>query len=54
MGIFAGAIDYFQRGGACMWPLLLCSIAAIAIGVERYLYYKRRFRVLILLWSFVA
>ena len=29
MGIFAGAIDYFQRGGACMWPLLLCSLAAI-------------------------
>ena len=41
MGIFAGAIDYFQRGGACMWPLLLCSIAALAIGVERYLYYKK-------------
>ena len=41
MGIFAGAVDYFQRGGACMWPLLLCSIAAIAIGVERYLYYKK-------------
>ena len=41
MGIFAGAIDYFQRGGACMWPLLLCSLAAIAIGVERYLYYKK-------------
>lgn len=39
MGIFAGALDYFQRGGACMWPLLLCSIAAI--GVERYLYYKK-------------
>ena len=24
-----------------MWPLLLCSLAAIAIGVERYLYYKK-------------
>ena len=24
-----------------MWPLLLCSLAAIAIGVERYLYYKQ-------------
>ena len=23
-----------------MWPLLLCSFAAIAIGVERYLFYK--------------
>src|SRR5574344_793334 len=41
MGIFATAVDYFQRGGVCMWPLLLCSLAAIAIGVERYLYYKQ-------------
>ena len=41
MGIFASAVDYFQRGGVCMWPLLLCSIAAIVIGVERYLYYKK-------------
>jgi biopolymer transport protein ExbB len=41
MGIFASAIDYFQRGGVCMWPLLLCSIAAIVLGVERYLYYKK-------------
>ncbi len=24
-----------------MWPLLLCSVAVIAIGVERHLYYKK-------------
>lgn len=41
MGIFATAVDYFQRGGVCMWPLLACSLAAIAIGVERYLYYRQ-------------
>lgn len=41
MGIFTSAVDYFQRGGICMWPLLLCSFASIAIGVERYLYYKK-------------
>ena len=41
MEIFATVVDYFQRGGVCMWPLLLCSLAAIAIGVERYLYYKK-------------
>lgn len=41
MGIFTGAIDYFIKGGPCMWPLLLCSFAAIAIGVERYLFYKK-------------
>ena len=40
MSIFTGAIDYFLKGGPCMWPLLLCSFAAIAIGVERYLFYK--------------
>ena len=27
MGIFAGAIDYFQRGGACMWPLLIWYVS---------------------------
>ncbi len=41
MNIFAGAIDYFIKGGPCMWPLLLCSFGAIAIGVERYLFYKK-------------
>ena len=40
MSIFTGAIDYFLKGGPCMWPLLLCSFAAIAIVVERYLFYK--------------
>ena len=40
MSIFTGAIDYFFKGGPCMWPLLLCSFGAIAIGVERYLFYK--------------
>lgn len=41
MDIFSSAIDYFILGGSCMWPLLFCSIAAIAIGVERYLYFKK-------------
>lgn len=40
MGIFSVAADYFQRGGLCMWPLLLCSLAVVFIGVERYLYYR--------------
>lgn len=40
MGIFSAAVDYFQRGGVCMWPLLACSFVVIIIGVERYLYYK--------------
>ena len=41
MSIFAGAVDYFVKGGPCMWPLLMCSFGAIAIGVERYLFYKK-------------
>lgn len=41
MGIFSGAVDYFVKGGPCMWPLLLCSFAAVIIGVERSLYYRK-------------
>lgn len=41
MTIFNGAIEYFVKGGPCMWPLLLCSFGAVLIGVERYLYYKK-------------
>lgn len=41
MEFFAVALDYFVQGGACMWPLLACSIAVIVIGVERYLYLKK-------------
>lgn len=43
MGIFSVAVDYFQRGGIWMWPLLLSSFAAVVIGVERYLYYRANF-----------
>lgn len=40
MGIFSSAVDYFIRGGACMWPLLLCSILVVAIAIERISYYR--------------
>jgi len=43
MGVFAAAVDYFQRGGVCMWPLLLCSIVVCVVAVERSLYYKKTF-----------
>ena len=41
MNIFAAGLDYFIKGGPVMYPLLLCSIAAIAISVERYLFFKK-------------
>lgn len=43
MDFFSSAADYFFRGGPCMWPLLACSMIEIAIGVERYLYFKKSF-----------
>ncbi len=33
-------IMYFYKGGLVMWPLLACSIAVIAIAIERFMYYK--------------
>src|SRR5574344_1330680 len=41
MGIFHTAVDYFQRGGVVMWPLLLCSIIAVAIAVERWIFFRK-------------
>lgn len=29
-------IMYFHKGGLVMWPLLFCSIAVIAIAIERF------------------
>lgn len=41
MDVFGGAIDYFVRGGSCMWPLLGCSLAAVVIGAERVQFFKQ-------------
>ena len=43
MGFLSNAVDYFFRGGPCMWPLLLCSFMAIVIGFERICYYRQAF-----------
>ena len=32
--------ELFQKGGIVMYPLLACSFAAVAIFIERLLYYK--------------
>ena len=33
--------DYFLRGGPMMWLLLICSVLAIAIIIDRFLVYHR-------------
>lgn len=40
MNFFAQALDYFQKGGVVMYPLLMCSVAALTIAVERFIYYR--------------
>ena len=42
MGIVEAAAGYFMRGGLCMWPLLLCSLAVIFLAVERCIYYRQK------------
>jgi biopolymer transport protein ExbB len=34
-------IDYFFKGGLLMWPILLCSIAALAVFLERFCVLRR-------------
>lgn len=40
MEIFSAGIDYFIKGGPVMYPLLFCSLAAISISVERWLFFR--------------
>jgi biopolymer transport protein ExbB len=34
-------IDYIQKGGLLMWPILICSIISIAVFAERLFYLHR-------------
>jgi biopolymer transport protein ExbB len=40
MGFFSDAIDWFQKGGVVMWPLLLSSLILVWLGIERWLFYR--------------
>ncbi|MEI6356872.1 MAG: MotA/TolQ/ExbB proton channel family protein, partial [Verrucomicrobiota bacterium] len=35
-------IDTFIKGGPIMWPLLLCSIVALAVVGERFLWWSQQ------------
>lgn len=41
MSLFASGIDTFQRGGWVMYPILLCSIIALTLIIERLFYFAR-------------
>lgn len=41
MESIATGIEFFHKGGAIMYVLLLCSFMVIAIGVERWQYFRR-------------
>ena len=40
MDAISEVIMYFHKGGLVMWPLLFCSVAVVAIAIERFLFYK--------------
>ena len=37
----APMIDYIQKGGLLMWPILACSIIAVGVFLERFFYLHR-------------
>jgi biopolymer transport protein ExbB len=40
MEYFSNALTLFNTGGLVMYPLLFCSVAAVAIVIERHLYLR--------------
>lgn len=41
MDFIAGGFAYFQKGGMVMYFLLLCSVFAVTIGVERWAFFSK-------------
>ena len=39
---FSGFITFIQRGGPAMWGLLVCSIVAVAIVIERLVFFAQQ------------
>ena len=40
-GIAEPSLTFFEKGGPVMWPLLGCSLLAMAVAIERLIYYAR-------------
>lgn len=34
-------MDFFEKGGPIMWPLLVCSVVALAVTIDRSLFWLR-------------
>ncbi|MGP6157684.1 MAG: MotA/TolQ/ExbB proton channel family protein [Vulcanimicrobiaceae bacterium] len=43
MDLFSGFFDFLQRGGPAMWALLVCSIVAVAIVIERLYFFAQQY-----------
>ena len=41
MDYIVTGVEFFQKGGAVMYVLLLCSMFVVAIGIERALHFNR-------------
>ena len=40
MDLIMTGIDFFHKGGAVMYVLLLCSMFVVAIAIERFTYFR--------------
>lgn len=44
LDFIVSTVELFHHGGWVMYPLLACSVLVVAIGVERFMYYRRTCR----------
>ena len=42
-GLFGAAMAYINKGGIIMAPIVLCSVLALAIVIERFIFFKSYF-----------
>ena len=44
LDFIVSTVELFHHGGWVMYPLLACSVLVVAIGAERFMYYRRTCR----------